>query len=346
MPVHECSLKKIHIGQVPVPLSDINKKEWKAKDRINKAGGVSLMREFKITDKNGFRISCRAWESEGVYPKAIVQILHGMAEHGGRYGGLAEFLLEKDIFTFSSDHRGHGQTAMDNGSMGYFADERGWGKAVEDIGLVNSSIRNKYPDVPVFILGHSMGSFIARDYMHGHEANGVILSGSAYKNEWELIPAKLLADAQKAILGEKAPGKLLDKLSFGSFNDSFSPNRTAFDWLSRDEKEVDKYVEDPLCGYVCTVGFFGDLLEGLIKINSKSYIDSGIKKVPLLLLSGENDPVGRNGKDIETLFGFYRGYGYDDVSRVVVEGARHEILNETNRDKTCEIIYEWIRERS
>jgi alpha-beta hydrolase superfamily lysophospholipase len=304
------------------------------------------MREFKITDENGFRISCRAWERQGVYPKAIVQILHGMAEHGGRYDAFAEFMLEKDIFTFASDHRGHGLTAMDNGTMGYFADERGWGKAVGDIDLVNRSIRDKYPDVPVFILGHSMGSFIARDYMHGHEINGVIFSGSAYKNEWELMPAKLLAEVQKAILGKKAPGKLLDRLSFGSFNDAFSPNRTAFDWLSRNEKEVDKYVDDPRCGYVCTVGFFGDLLDGLIKINNKSYIDSGIKKVPVLMLSGEKDPVGRNGKDIETLFGFYKACGYDDVSKVIVEGARHEILNETNRTETCEIIYKWIMKRS
>ncbi len=304
------------------------------------------MREFKITDENGFRIFCRAWENEGAVPIAILQIVHGMAEHGGRYGGFAEFLLERGIFTFASDHRGHGLTAMENGTIGYFADEKGWEKAVDDIGLVNRRIREAYPDVPVFMLGHSMGSFIARDYMHGHQASGVILSGSAYKSGWELFPAKILADAQKVFVGKRNPGKLMDKLSFGSFNDSFSPNRTSFDWLSRDDSEVDKYVEDPMCGYVCTVGFFGDLLEGLIKINSKSHIDSGIKKIPVLLISGEKDPVGRNGEDIETLFGFYKGFGYEDVSKKLVKGARHEILNETNRAETRETIYEWIKERS
>ncbi|PLX29038.1 MAG: alpha/beta hydrolase, partial [Clostridiales bacterium] len=301
---------------------------------------------FKIIDEKGFAIVCRAWEKEGAAPTAILQIVHGMAEHGGRYGGLAEFLLERGIFTFASDHRGHGLTATENGTMGYFADEKGWEKVVDDIGLVNRSIREAYPGVPVFILGHSMGSFIARDYMHANESSGVILSGSAYKSGWELFPAKLLADAQKVFLGKRNPGRLMDKLSFGSFNDSFSPNRTSFDWLSRDDSEVDKYVEDPMCGYVCTVGFFGDLLEGLIKINSRSHIDSGMKKTPVFFLSGEKDPVGRNGEDIEKLFGFYKGFGYEDVSKKLIKGARHEILNETNRVETRALIYEWIKERS
>ncbi len=304
------------------------------------------MREFKITDENGFRIACRAWDREGEAPMAVLQIVHGMAEHGGRYGALAEFLLERGIFTFASDHRGHGLTAMENGSIGYFADKKGWGKVVNDIGFVNSHIKKTYSGVPVFMLGHSMGSFIVRDYMHKNETSGVILSGSAYKSGLELVPAKIIADAQKIFAGKRNPGKLMDKLSFGSFNDSFSPNRTSFDWLSRDQSEVDKYVEDPLCGYVCTVGFFGDLLEGLIKINSKRHIETGMKKIPVFFISGDKDPVGRNGEDIETLFGFYKGYGYEDVSKKLVEGARHEILNETNRDETFETIYEWIKERS
>ena len=303
------------------------------------------MREFKIKDEKGFCITCRAWEKQGVYPKAIVQILHGMAEHGERYAGLAEFMLEKDVFTFASDHRGHGRTAIDKGGLGFFANRGGWEKVVKDVDLVNKSIRNQYKDVAIFILGHSMGSFIARDYMHGHKTNGVILSGSAYKSKGETVAGKLLVAVQKTILGKRAPGKLLDKLSFGSYNKVFSPNRTAFDWLSRDEKEVDKYIEDPYCGYVCSVGFFSDLLDGLIKINKKTYIDSGIKKTPILMLSGEKDPVGRKGKDIGVLFYLYKDCGYEDVSKLIIKGARHEILNEINKIETYGIIYDWIKER-
>lgn len=304
------------------------------------------MRRFKIRDKEGFSVACRAWETEDMAPKAVLQVLHGMAEHSGRYGELAEFFLQRDIATYASDHRGHGFTAEEGGQWGCFADEDGWEKVLSDIGRLNEAIKKRYPGVPVFLLGHSMGSFLARDYMHDHDSAGVILSGSAFKSPWEIRPAKILASVQKTFLGRHAPARLLDRLSFGSFNRSFAPNRTSFDWLNREWKAVDEYVRDPWCGFVCTVGFFDDLLGGLLRINSPEYIGTGLKDVPILMLSGEKDPVGSDGRDLEILYELFGNSGYGDVERISIPGARHEILNETDRHETYETIYRWIKERS
>lgn len=303
------------------------------------------MRKFFTEDPRGFRVACRGWEKSEASPRALLLILHGMAEHSGRYDALASYLLEGNIHTYAQDHRGHGLTAEANGRLGHFADESGWEKVLADIERLDAHVRNLHPGVPVFILGHSMGSFLARAYIAGHEVSGVILTGTGVKRAWELLPGLWLAQALRRLQGGDAPSELLDKLSFGSFNKAFVPNRTAFDWLSRDAAVVDAYVADPWCGQVCTAGFFCDLLKGLSDINRPAFIRESQTRTSVLMLSGDRDPVGRNGRDLDLLEGWYRKADFP-VEKGLVPGARHEILNEIDREQTWGRIRKWIEERS
>lgn len=275
-------------------------------------------------------------------PKAVVMVAHGMAEHSGRYARLGEALVAAGYALYAHDQRGHGQTAT-HGTRGHYADADGWNLVISDLACLNHRIRQTHPNTPIFLLGHSMGSYIAQAYLMGHSASlqGAVLSGSNYQPVMLYRAAHTIARIERKRQGSKGLSKVLDKLSFGSFNKAFKPNRTAFDWLSRDPEEVDRYINDPLCGFLCTNQLWIDLLGGLQHITPIKNLAQIDNNLPLLVIGGGADPVSQ-GKRLDDLAVALRMAGNRYVQLQIYPQARHELFNETNRDEACAFLIQWL----
>lgn len=291
---------------------------------------------------DGHRIAAKFRAADGT-PRGLVQIAHGMAEHCARYARLADALAAAGWAVITHDHRGHGASAPSERDLGHFADEQGWRKVREDLRQVRAAGRERVPDGPLVLLGHSMGSFIALSEQI--DAKGsvdrLVLSGSN-QGGGALESAGLgAAKLERLRQGKRGKSKLLAFLSFGSFNKGFE-GRTEFDWLSRDEAEVDKYVADPWCGFDCTDQLWVDLLEALIDNGRPDRMRRLPAELPVYLLCGERDPVSQGGKGVHGLEKQLRAAGLDDVTRRVYRDARHEMFNETNRDEVVEDLLEWL----
>lgn len=292
---------------------------------------------------DGAKISVRVWRIDT--PKGIIQISHGMAEHVDRYDHFARTLNEEGFIVYGHDHRGHGKTAGDMENTGFFADEEGWNRVVQDLYEVTHLAKKENPDIPLFLFAHSMGSFIGRHYLslHGNELKGVILSGTGGDPGFMGKIGMMIARSEKKKKGARTRSPKLDNLSFGAFNKAFRPNRTDFDWLSRDPEQVDRYIADPYCGFICTAGFFVDLLEGLNTIHTKEMVERIPKNLPVMFMAGSMDPVGNQTKAVRKVADSYRQAGIRDVKEKYYEGGRHESLNEINRDQVAADIIAWIK---
>ncbi len=277
-------------------------------------------------------------------PKAVVMLAHGMAEHSGRYARLGAALVAAGYELYALDQRGHGQSAS-HGSPGHYADQHGWNLVVGDLACLNHHIRQQHPHVPIFLLGHSMGSYIAQAYLMQHSSSlqGAILSGSNYQPVWLYRVARAIAHLERWRQGPNGRSALLDFLSFGAFNKAFKPNRSAFDWLSRDPAEVDKYVNDPLCGFRCSNQLWLDLLGGLQRITPVPNLAQIDSNLPLLVIGGERDPVSQ-GKRLGDLAGALREAGLRQVQLKIYPDARHELLNESNRDEVTTDLIDWLEQ--
>lgn len=297
---------------------------------------------FTFTDPDGFEIFVRRWEPEG-QARAVLQVAHGAVEHCGRYARLAEFLNDAGIAVYAPDHRGHGETAGTLERAGKVGED-GWNGIVRDFAQLTELIESQHPGVPLFVLGHSMGSIVAQQYIqeHGRRLAGVILTGS-----WGSFgdTSALLASAEAAIAaeGDDAPSAVLAEV-FGSLNEPFG-GETGFEWLSRDGAEVQKYVDDPWCGSFAfsnglVAGFFGGMNE-IWKPENEARIP---KNLPVLIASGEKDPAGGMSATAQILIDRYEALGLEDLTAKFYPNARHEILNEVNRDEVQADILGWIEE--
>ncbi|MBF3273002.1 alpha/beta hydrolase, partial [Pseudomonas aeruginosa] len=245
---------------------------------------------------------------------------------------------------YAIDQRGHGRTAEAD-ELGHFADQGGWGKVVGDLASLNHHIRQQHPELPIFLLGHSMGSYISMAYLLHHSCSlqGTILSGSNYQPQALYRIARLIARFERWRQGPLGKSALIDFLSFGSFNKAFKPNRTAFDWLSRDPQEVDRYVADPLCGFRCSNQLWVDLLGGLADITPPTHLRQIDADLPLLIIGGERDPVSQ-GKRLGDLADALRGAGLRQVTLKTYPEARHELFNESNRDAVTQDLIDWLEQ--
>ncbi|MGL5674831.1 MAG: lysophospholipase [Cellulosilyticaceae bacterium] len=299
---------------------------------------------FYFEGKEQLQVHVYKWMPEDGTIKGIVQIAHGMAETAARYERFANYLTQNGYVVYANDHRGHGKTANELENLGYLGKRAGFQYLIEDMYTLTKIIKNSYPDMPIFLFGHSMGSFATQEYImhYGECLKGAILSGSNGKQGVAVDAGLLVAKREIKKHGRKAQSSLLDKLIFGSYNKQFKPNRTNFDWLSRDHKEVDKYIQDPYCGTIFTAGFFYDLLSELKYIEEKENIYKIPKQLPIYIFSGNQDPVGKNGKGIVTLFKAYQDAGLRHASYKLYEGGRHEMLNEVNRDEVMADVLAWI----
>ena len=294
-----------------------------------------------FTSNDGAKIAFYCWLPEED-PIAVVQISHGMAEFAERYGDFAEFLNKNRIAVYANDHRGHGKTAGSIEKLGYFAEENGWIKVVTDMRILTRVIRQDYPKLPVILLGHSMGSFLARTYITLYDdINGVILSGTAAQPKALITAGRFLSIFQSMKNKDTDPSPFFDTMSFGAFNKPFE-EEGPMSWLSHDKKIVKKYVDDPYCGFICTLGMFKDLFYGLNYISQKQHNQWVRFTLPVYIVAGSEDPVGDNGKGPKKVGEMYRKHQLEEVTVNIFEGMRHEILNEIGKEKVYDDLLEWI----
>lgn len=296
------------------------------------------------TGKN--RIRARRCIPDGT-PRAVVQIEHGIAEHIERYDDFMRFLAENGIVAVGDDHLGHGRTAASEEEKGLFAEENGWDYVLKDVDTLRDLTRKDYPDLPYLFFGHSMGSFIVRTYLirHPGKYDAAIISGTGHQSKGLVFAGFTAANLLTRFKGAKAPGDLLNKMAFGAYCDKIDKPRTDFDWLSRDPENVDKYIADPLCGFVAKVSLYRDMMQGIRFVTDQRNIDKMNKEAPILFMSGDSDPVGDYGTGVERAYHAFRDAGLKDVSMKLYPGGRHEMLNEVNREDVKKDILAWINEK-
>jgi len=301
------------------------------------------MKEFQISSSDGLLLKGNHWTCEKPV-KAIVQLSHGMAEHIERYDSFARYLNEHGIEVYGHSHRGHGKTARSKEDLGYLADDNGWDLLVDDLIEISGMIRETSPDKPLFILGHSMGSFAARNAVRRQAQlyNGAVLIGSGWQYAPTIHLAKSVSTLVKAVTGDRTRSKIMDKLLFSNYNNRFPNNRTQFDWLSRDHEIVKEYIDDPYCGYLCTASFYYDLITGVSRVMRTGGLERVPKAFPILVASGDKDPVGQNGRGVKKIVDNYKRNGLKNVQMKLYPEGRHEILNEMNRMIVFEDIGNWI----
>ncbi|MEP6712693.1 MAG: alpha/beta hydrolase, partial [Ferruginibacter sp.] len=303
-------------------------------------------KSFQLTGADGHQIPVYAWLPEAE-PSCILHIAHGMAEYGLRYAPIAEMLVQQGIAVYAHDHRGHGKAVTTENDLGK-PGPNWFYKQVADIQLAIAYLKKLHPSKKIFLLGHSMGSFICQRYfqMHGNDIDGLILSATNGKQDPLLGIGILVAKMQMKIFGDKYRSDLINKLSFQKFNTAFKPNRTAFDWLSRNPKEVDAYVADKQCGYVCSALLFYYLFKGIKDAFSKENIQHVPLNVPVYAFAGNEDPVGLQGKGLLELVRNWQKAGVKDITYHLYKDGRHEMLNEINREEVVDDLINWIKQHT
>ncbi len=278
-------------------------------------------------------------------PVALLQLSHGMCEYIGRYRWFMEAMTAMGFIVFGHDHIGHGESS-DPENYGFFGENNGYRHLVADLHRMTEIVKEKYPDLPLFLFGHSMGSFVARLYLShfAHELDGVILCGTSGPNPL----AKTGIAAASAVIkwkGSMWRCPYLEKMAFGTYNRRYKPQRSSHDWLTRDQAIVDAYLNDPKCTFRFTACGFRDLFRMVSLCNSREWFRSLPQQLPVLLISGDMDPVGNYGKGVQCVLEKLLEAGMCDVSMILYPQARHELLNELNKDDVLSDIQHWLSER-
>lgn len=305
------------------------------------------MIEYTFPSANGKNhIRVCEWRPEGE-PKAIVQLVHGIAEHIERYAPFAEFLATNGFLVAGHDHLGHGKSVNSEDEYGFFGETAGWELAVADIRTLNRLLREKQPGTPFFMLGHSMGSFLARTYIikFPGELDGVILSGTGQQPRALIEGGLFLSGREIRKHGANYKSQSINNLAFGGYNKNFDIVRTASDWISTDESIVDEYLSDPACGFIPSAGLFRDMMGGIKFISQKKNLGRMDKQMPVYFFSGEKDPVGENGAGVMRAYKSFVRAGLRDVTLKLYPDGRHEMLNEKNRDEVYQDVCAWLNSK-
>ncbi len=285
------------------------------------------------------------WAPE-IEPTATIMLLHGMGEHAQRYERIANRLVAQGFVVYAHDHRGHGASAENAEARGYFADADGWDKCISDVCAHLKQIRSQHPEIPHFLFGHSMGSFMAQEVTirESEQLHGVILSGSNGKPNVLARVGYGIAVLERLRLGKRGRSRILDKLSFDDFNRTFQPTRTRFDWLSRDEEEVDKYIADESCGFMSTAQLWKDLLGGISHMSKPERQQQIRPDLPVYVFSGSRDPVGLETRGVRQLLQAWTEAGLTKITYTFYNEGRHEMLNEINREEVEQEIVDWLEQ--
>lgn len=299
---------------------------------------------LKMSDGTNVYVSIRKPIGQSI---GHVHILHGMAEHSGRYDEAADYFVSEGYVVTAHDHRGHGKTAAANGKRGHFGDESGFERVVHDVFEVVTYVKNHLKTENFILLGHSMGSFIARRFiqLHGEMVDRVVLSGTGDDGGIARFGGIAIGHLSGKRNGYQRPNELLDTLVFGGFNRGIKKPATKFDWLSKNNTHVFSYLSDEYCGFIPTTQFFIDLFGGLGIIHRKQEIEKIPKALPILLFAGTEDPVGNHGKALWKVAKQYDAAGITDVTVLLFDNGRHELLNDSSRPEVIQAVLEWIENK-
>ena len=291
------------------------------------------------------QIHCCKWMPEGE-PRAVVQLVHGIAEFIERYDTFANYLTELGFVVVAEDHMGHGASINGGGIQGYF--HGGWFSAVADTHTLLAKTREEYPELPYVLFGHSMGSFMARTILCRYPDSGIaaaVICGTAWQPAFALPLLVKVIEGMNKKLGETAPNQKLNDLVFGSYNGKVPVKRTTHDWLTRDDAIVDAYIAHPLCGFVPSGGLLRDMMQGIYYIEKKDSLAAMRKDLPVLFIAGAEDPVGSYGKGVQQAAAAFRKAGMQDVTVKLYPDCRHEILNELNKEEVFGDVVSWMERK-
>ncbi len=298
---------------------------------------------FSFRGNENSSINVLNWTPETSTIKGVIVIVHGMAEYANRYDEFARFLTENNYVVYAHDQRGHGYT-LNSRKVGFFGKKNGWELILSDLHKLIKITKEKHPELPTILFGHSMGSLLARTYAidYGRFIDKLIVCGTAHNPGLLSTIGLALAKTLSFLVKPHTPSKIMTKMTFAGFNKTYKEKRTKFDFLTRDNVIVDKYIQDTLCGFDCSNAFYVDMLTGLKYIHQDKNIQNIPSSLPILLISGKEDPVGDYGKGVEKVFLQLKTNGCKDVNLKLYPNARHELINETNRKEVYKDVLNWI----
>lgn len=303
-----------------------------------------MTREFYYPSCGVGNIRAKCWEPERV-PSAIVQIVHGIAEHIDRYDAFASALNADDVLVVAQDHMGHGKSCQTGSAKGYF--HGGWFAAVADTVQLMEHTMRLYPNTPYFLFGHSMGSFMVRTILAKYpdcEIAGCVVCGTGWMPDSVISAGKQVSNMICRFCGEQNPSKFLQRMMFGSYNKRVEHPRTAYDWLTRSSAVVDAYIADPDCGFTVSAGLVRDMLSGIQYIQKSKTLKQMNPKIPVLFIAGGDDPVGNYAEGVKRAVMEFQKAGMKKVSCHIYPLCRHEILSEINRQDIFNDVVCWIKE--
>lgn len=306
-----------------------------------------MIEELTFKSSTGKTLYERKWYNENLKEyKAVVQLVHGMEEYISRYDEFANFLAENGFMVVGHDHIGHGKSVKNDNELGDLDCKDGWFRMTEDIHILQNKTAKEYPNIPYFIMGHSMGSLLVRTYATIYKDNlsGIIISGTSGKKSTMLRLGSMIAKLIEIFKGEKYKSKLIERLVTGSFNNSFKPTRTEADWTTRDEKAIDDYIKVINPNRKFTVESYLQMFKGSIYLNNINKIKQ-TPNIPILIFSGDKDPVGENGKGVRRVYNMLKNVGIEDIEIKLFKDGRHEMLNEINKDEVFKFILNWIEQK-
>ncbi len=304
---------------------------------------MTEVRELKLETSDKITLYVHSWCVPE--PKAAILLAHGMTEHSMRYEPFAKFLNDNGINFYCHDQRGHGKTA--DGKLGHLRKDLEWKLMQDDLFSIKKKLIDTQSDCPVFLMGHSMGSFLVRCAVQTQPNlfDGLIISGTGDSQGVIGKAGAMLATILCNTVGQEKPADKVQEIAFGSYNKAFPDVRTSFDWLTRDSSAVDGYIADPWCGFTCTNGFFHELLHGIQQANDTQAIGKMNKAMPVYLVSGDLDPVGNMGKGVKNVYAALQKAGMKDVTLQLYPEGRHEMLNELNKQQVMEDLLQWVMSR-
>ena len=306
---------------------------------------MSVNQEFRFPSADGTTtLYGRTWAPEHGAPRAVLQLVHGIAEHIGRYDHFARFMSDHGYLVCGEDHLGHGNTPENAEDLGYTADKDGWVKMTDNVRALHERIAPQYPGIPYFILGHSMGSFLTRSYLirYPGTVDACALLGTGQQPESVLKAGLAACRLEQIRLGKRGRSKLLQSLCFGAYNSQFKPNRTESDWVCSVDEVVDAYIADPFCQVMPTVTLMRDMLTGIRFNQQAENLAKMDKTTPVFFLSGDQDPVGSNGKGVRAAYQSFLDAGCGHVRLKLYPGGRHEMLNEHNWQDVYDELLSWF----
>ena len=298
--------------------------------------------DFWMDSQGGGKLHCCRWTPDGEV-RAVLQIIHGIAEYAPRYEHFANYLNVRGILVVAEDHMGHGQSICPQSPQGYF--NGGWMAAVNDSCQLMRRTMEEYPRVPYILFGHSMGSFMARTILAKYPDSGItgaVICGTGWLPGAVVSAGKMMSSAFCRRIGEQTPSDKLNTVVFGGYNKKVEHPRTPYDWLSRDNSVVDAYVADPLCGFVPSCGLLRDMMEGILYIQNGENIHRMKKNMPVFFIAGGDDPVGSYGTGVLRAAEEFKKAGMEKVDVRIYPLCRHEILNEINKEEVYEDVTEWV----